>query len=822
MKNSIIVFLLLSLSVLCAQGQIKWYNPMEAEYPVIQNRGWSDEIKNSYQRLPDRAEDFVRKSVWDLSENSAGLAIHFITNADKIEVRYGVSGAFAMNHMPATGKSGVDLYAIDSEGNSRFITDRYSFGDTIKFSYNDILEEEKFKHGYEYRLFLPLYNSIEWLEIGVPESAEFAFIPQLNEKPIVVYGTSIAQGGCASRPAMGWTNILSRKLDFPVVNLAFSGNGPLEKEMVDLISELDASLIIYDCLPNMTNLTAEEVKKRTTYGILAIREKSDVPILITEHIGYLNDRMIKGRKEVVDMLNRASREVFDSLRHSGISNIYYLHKDSINIPEDGTVDYIHPNDLGMQCYADAYEKIVRKILNMPKGDIKTTQAVSQRREPYIYEWKERHRQKLDKIKNSPPKKVIIGNSIIHYWSDEKGRESGPESWKEYMEPEGFFNLGCGWDRIENVLWRVYHGELDGFNAEEVVLMIGINNIGLNSDEEIVEGLEFLLRQIELRQNDAVIKVAGLLPMRSQEERIKRLNEKVSVMAKINGWHFINPGVNLLRNDKIDESLFRDGLHPNEKGYKLIAPLITSDVGKSVISGFKAPENKHEKSTRLMSYNIRNARGLDDITDYDRIANVIKSVRPDIIGIQELDSVTGRSEGVDVLNVLSRKTLMYATYAASIDYDGGKYGIGVLSKEKPISVIKVPLPCKSEPRMMVIVEMDDYYFGNTHFSLHSEDRLKSVEIIKKEVEKLNPDKPFFLVGDINATPEMGEVKELLKLFTTLISPADYTFPAGSPHGTIDYIFGYNANDDWRVMETNGVIAEKVASDHRPIFADVLIK
>ena len=261
MKNSIIDFLLLSLSVLCAQGQIKWYNPMEAEYPVIQNRGWSDEIKNSYQRLPDRAEDFVRKSVWDLSENSAGLAIHFITNADKIEVRYGVSGAFAMNHMPATGKSGVDLYAIDSEGNSRFITDRYSFGDTIKFSYNNILEEEKFKHGYEYRLFLPLYNSIEWLEIGVPESAEFAFIPQLNEKPIVVYGTSIAQGGCASRPAMGWTNILSRKLDFPVVNLAFSGNGPLEKEMVDLISELDASLIIYDCLPNMTNLTAEEVKK---------------------------------------------------------------------------------------------------------------------------------------------------------------------------------------------------------------------------------------------------------------------------------------------------------------------------------------------------------------------------------------------------------------------------------------------------------------------------------------------------------------------------------------------------------------------------------
>src|SRR5690554_259148 len=285
--------------------------------------------------------------------------------------------------------------------------------------------------------------------------------------------------------------------------------------------------------------------------------------------------MIKGRKEVVDMLNRASREVFDSLRHSGISNIYYLHKDSINIPEDGTVDYIHPNDLGMQCYADAYEKIVRKILNMPKGDIKTTQAVSQRREPYIYEWKERHRQKLDKIKNNPPKKVIIGNSIIHYWSDEKGRESGPESWKEYMEPEGFFNLGCGWDRIENVLWRVYHGELDGYNAEEVVVMIGTNNIGINTDEEIVEGLKFLLKQVEVRQPNAKIKVIGILPRRGHEERVNDLNKQIYSMSHDNGWSFIDVSDKLTKNGEIDESFFTDGLHPNDKGYSLIAPLIVN-------------------------------------------------------------------------------------------------------------------------------------------------------------------------------------------------------------------------------------------------------
>ncbi|MDD4696644.1 MAG: SGNH/GDSL hydrolase family protein [Fermentimonas sp.] len=821
MKNSFIVFLLLLLVTTYSQGQTKWYNPMESEFPVIQNRGWNNEIKGSYQRLPDRAEKIVRKSVWDLSENSAGLAIHFITNAEKIEVRYGVAGAFAMDHMPATGKSGVDLYAIDSEGNWKFITDRYNFSDTITFSYTGVLEDKGFNNGYEYRLYLPLYNSVKWMEIGVPDSAEFAFIPLLNERPIVVYGTSIAQGGCASRPAMGWTNILSRKLDYPVVNLAFSGNGPLEKEMVDLISELDGSLIIYDCLPNMLNLTVDEVKKRTAYGISAIREKSDIPILITDHIGYMNDGMIKGRKEMADRLNSASREVFDSLKNAGVSNIYYLHKDSINFPADGTVDYIHPNDLGMQVYSEAYEKVVRQILSMLKGDIKTTQPVSQRREPYIYEWKERHRQKLELIKKDPPKKVIIGNSIIHYWNDEKGRENGPESWEKYVEPEGFLNLGYGWDRIENVLWRVYHGELDGYKAEEVVLMIGINNIGISSDEEIVEGLNFLLRQIEIRQKDAVIKVVGLLPMRSQEDRVKRLNEQISVMVHTSGCYFINPGVNLLKDDKIDESLFNDGLHPNEKGYSLIAPIIASAVESSDISNNKIPEVKSENTTRLMTYNIRNARGLDDVTDYQRIANVIKKNNPDIIAIQELDSVTTRSNGVDVLDVLAGKTNLHPTYAAAIDYDGGKYGIGILSKEKPLSIKRVPLPGREESRMLLIVEMNDYYFACTHFSLNSEDRMLSVDVINSEATKLNPDKPFFLSGDINATPESDVLKEFYKSFTSLVSPDEFTIPADTPDKCIDYIFGHSSRGDWKSIGNRGVIDESVASDHRPLYADVRI-
>jgi hypothetical protein len=113
--------------------------------------------------------------------------------------------------------------------------------------------------------------------------------------------------------------------------------------------------------------------------------------------------------------------------------------------------------------------------------------------------------------------VIIGNSITHYWGGTAERENGRQSWRKQMEPAGYLNLGYGWDRIENVLWRVYHGELSGYDAEEVVLMIGTNNLGLNTDNEIVEGLQFLLKQIRIRQPNATIRVIGLL---FQDEKVK--------------------------------------------------------------------------------------------------------------------------------------------------------------------------------------------------------------------------------------------------------------------------------------------------------------
>ena len=126
---------------------------------------------------------------------------------------------------------------------------------------------------------------------------------------------------------------------------------------------------------------------------------------------------------------------------------------------------------------------------------------------------------------------------------------------------------------ENVLWRVYHGELQGYNADEIVLMIGTNNIGSSTNEEIVEGLCFLFKQIQVRQPNAELKVIGILPRRGQEDNVKKLNEQISAMVNKNNWRYIDVSDKLMKDGKIVESYFSDGLHPNDQGYALIAPLI---------------------------------------------------------------------------------------------------------------------------------------------------------------------------------------------------------------------------------------------------------
>ena len=177
---------------------------------------------------------------------------------------------------------------------------------------------------------------------------------------------------------------------------------------------------------------------------------------------------------------------------------------------------------------------------------------------------------------------MIGNSITHNWGGKplNNRIKGADSWQKYLEPLQARNFGFGWDRVENILWRVYHEELDGIAPEKIVLNIGTNNLLINTDEEIVKGLNLLIEAIKTRQPKAKIYWLGLYPRRGQEARVMGINKSIEDLAQALNVDFADIGTTLLLNtEKIDEKLFSDGLHPNTEGYELLGKALSIILSK---------------------------------------------------------------------------------------------------------------------------------------------------------------------------------------------------------------------------------------------------
>lgn len=347
----------LAASLLAQQKDIRWTDV--ADWP-IEGRAFAERAA-PYDRLPAAAEAKVRPPVWRLSRHSAGMALRFTSSARELHVRYRLtSPQLAMYHMPATGVSGVDLYARDDSGTLRWVAvSRPTAQDVHQKLAADLAEAPE--GGREFVLYLPLYNGIEKLELGVPDTASLQPLPRRRSKPVVVYGTSIAQGACASRPGMAWPAILSRMLDREVINLGFSGNGRMEAEVGTPLATIDAAAFVVDCLPNMTPEQVQQRAERLVTQLRKARPASDV--LLVEDRTFANAWLRPSSQRAHGRRRQALRNAFAALRGRDEGRIHLLAgADLLGTDGEGTTDGSHPNDLGMMRQARHVAAALRKIL----------------------------------------------------------------------------------------------------------------------------------------------------------------------------------------------------------------------------------------------------------------------------------------------------------------------------------------------------------------------------------------------------------------------------------------------------------------------------
>lgn len=351
MKYKIFFLFLAVISPLFAQS-IKW---IDAKDLGVDGRGFQL-TESYYDRLPAAAKNIVYKDIWRLSKHSAGMYVRFYSTSDTIHIKWSLtSPSLSLFHMPSTGVSGIDLYKYVN-GVFKFVDNaRPSKQENNTYRFSDYETASK---GNFYLLYLPLYNGITDLKIGVPENEiikkDTSFINSLN-KPVVFYGTSIMQGGVASRPGMCFTAILQRRLNLPLVNLGFSGNGKMEPEMMSFIASVDASLYVIDCHRNMS---IDEVKLNTEPGIRLLKKlHPDTPILLVEESNF-KEKFPTDRGIIM-------KGIYNKLISEGFTGIYYLEGNNmLGDDYDGTVDGVHPNDYGFEKFADCYEPVLRQILNL--------------------------------------------------------------------------------------------------------------------------------------------------------------------------------------------------------------------------------------------------------------------------------------------------------------------------------------------------------------------------------------------------------------------------------------------------------------------------
>ena len=342
---------------------VKW---IDGRYLPIEGRWNLGGTEHYYMRLPDSLTTNVNGGVRAMRDNTSGMLFRFRTDSNFLVLRHTpLHGWHGMPHMTEVGMSGWDVYRLDkASGKWRFVASNWGARDDAAHP-GARLRRIDWTPGDECIINLPLYNGVKEFALGVaPDSRIEAPSPWASgvTKPVVFYGTSITHGGCCTRPGLGFVNIVGRELQVPVYGLGFSGSGVMEYELSDVISRIDASCYVLDCLWNMS-LKEEQSPGRSVEGnyekfIRNLRAKRPgVPIVMAEHCNVFGNK-----KDDRDIF---IRKLYDKLVAEGWKNLVYLPNDAMYTGDyEGTVDGCHPNDLGMMSMAKAFSKAVATALKI--------------------------------------------------------------------------------------------------------------------------------------------------------------------------------------------------------------------------------------------------------------------------------------------------------------------------------------------------------------------------------------------------------------------------------------------------------------------------
>ncbi|MDE6352292.1 MAG: SGNH/GDSL hydrolase family protein [Muribaculaceae bacterium] len=336
----------------------------------IINKGF-DDTERTYSRLPIWLKDSVRPDLWNRQQCSTGIGVRFATNSSTIGVRYDLFWNTHMIHMADTGLKGTDLYILEGDSVWRHVNTNRPYikkgtDKTCEFTYVEHLSPNM----KEFMVYLPLYDGITDLDIVVDSGATItAGNPEIidKNKKVIAYGTSILQGGCASRTGMCATNIMSRDLNCEIVNLAFSGEGKMDYCMARAMAQIpDVDLYFLDPVPNCTEMMCDTL----TYDFVKIlvEARPEVPIVMLEGPMYPYSRYDPSFGNYLPRKNEALRRNFERVKKDHPNaKLYYITTDKLDRAyNDGTVDGIHLTDLGFVEYAEEITPILREIL-YPNG-----------------------------------------------------------------------------------------------------------------------------------------------------------------------------------------------------------------------------------------------------------------------------------------------------------------------------------------------------------------------------------------------------------------------------------------------------------------------